>query len=301
MRPLQIQAFKEHGAVLLKGVFLPWISLLERGVASHRANPSPLAELHRDTTGSARCFFDDYCHYDHRILEIDRLVEESPAAALAGQLMQSRHVYFYHAHTLVKDAGVTKPTPWHHDQPYYPFDGSQNCSLWIPLDPIPRSSTLRFLRGSHRGPWYIPRKFATLQNYPVDFPLPTLSSFPKQLEASPLELPAEPDQFLDMPTELVESSSDVLEWPVEPGDAVAFHFRTLHAAGGNLSLELPRRVVALRFLGDDARRCSVPRPWKPGPPITGGLRPGQLVSEAYTARSLGEDRDFPFPRVWSAN
>ena len=34
-----------------------------------------------------------------------------------------------------------------------------NCSMWIPVDPVRRHSTLEFVAGSHRGPWLMPRSF----------------------------------------------------------------------------------------------------------------------------------------------
>ena len=58
----------------------------------------------------------------------------------------------------------------------------------------------------------------------------------------------------------------------QPGDILAFHFRTVHDAAGN---ELPsrRRAVSLRWLGDDARFAT--RPWPVSPPYRpDGLSPG---------------------------
>eukprot|EP00808_Paulinella_micropora_P004501 g44401.t1 len=260
----QAQAFQQDGVVKLPGLFRVWLDLLARAVDAHRANPSPLAEFHRDSPSDGSVFFDDYSNYEHPIKEIEEFVRQSDAGAAAAKLM---------------DPGVQRRTPWHHDQPYYPFDGSQNVSMWIPLDPVPVSSTIRFLRGSHRGPWYIPRKFATMQNYPLESPLPPLSSKPAAT-APPLHLSAVPDHFLDLPATELESATNVAEFALEPGDAIAFHFRTLHEAGGNLSLQRARRVLVVRFFGDDSRRCKVNRPWKPGPPILGDLAPGQFVSES---------------------
>ena len=31
----------------------------------------------------------------------------------------------YHEHVLTKEPGTTKRTPWHHDQSYYPIDGTK--------------------------------------------------------------------------------------------------------------------------------------------------------------------------------
>jgi len=43
---------------------------------------------------------------------------------------------FYHEHVLTKDPGTSKETPWHHDQSYYPVDGQNLVSLWIPVDAV---------------------------------------------------------------------------------------------------------------------------------------------------------------------
>jgi hypothetical protein len=51
--------------------------------------------------------------------------------------MGSESVVFYHEHVLTKEKGTSKATPWHHDQPYYPCDGDLNCTIWIPVDPVP--------------------------------------------------------------------------------------------------------------------------------------------------------------------
>ena len=73
---------------------------------------------------------------------------------------------FYHEHVLTKDPGTNKKTPWHQDQPYYPVDGSANCSIWMPIDPVSLDTAIEFVRGSHRwGKWFYPRKFATELNY----------------------------------------------------------------------------------------------------------------------------------------
>ncbi len=28
------------------------------------------------------------------------------------------------------------PAPWHHDLTFGPLEGSQLCSIWMPLDPV---------------------------------------------------------------------------------------------------------------------------------------------------------------------
>ena len=67
----------------------------------------------------------------------------------------------------------------------------------------------------------------------------------------------------------------VLEWALEPGDAVAFHYRTLHGARGNAGGDR-RRAFSLRLVGDDARY--VERPGRTSPPFPGhGMRPGERL------------------------
>ena len=58
---------------------------------------------------------------------------------------------------------------------------------------------------------------------------------------------------------------------------MAFAGKTLHGAPGNPSATASRRVVSLRFAGDDARVAA--RPWEVSPPVTGGLKDGQGLDE----------------------
>jgi ectoine hydroxylase-related dioxygenase (phytanoyl-CoA dioxygenase family) len=76
----------------------------------------------------------------------------------------------------------------------------------------------------------------------------------------------------------------IVEYAMEPGDAVAFHFRTLHGARGNRSGER-RRAFSLRFVGDNARY--VERPGRTSPPFPGhGMQAGDRLREDW------------FPVVW---
>ena len=56
---------------------------------------------------------------------------------------------FYHEHVLTKQPGTAKVTPWHHDQSYYPIDGDQIVSMWIPVDFVGLDAAIRFVKGSH--------------------------------------------------------------------------------------------------------------------------------------------------------
>ena len=53
---------------------------------------------------------------------------------------------------------------------------------------------------------------------------------------------------------------------MSPGDAVFFHFRTVHGAGG-VAGEGRRRVLSLRFCGEDVTHA--PRAWRTSPHFEG--------------------------------
>ena len=110
-------------------------------------HPGPYAaeNLHSHEAGR---FFDDYCNWQ-RIPEFREVIETSPAAQVAAELMQSQTAQVFHDHVLVKEPGTSKPTPWHQDGPYYfvegPADNQPSGHLWIRS----RDASLRCVAGSH--------------------------------------------------------------------------------------------------------------------------------------------------------
>jgi ectoine hydroxylase-related dioxygenase (phytanoyl-CoA dioxygenase family) len=245
-----VAAFQRDGATVLRDVVAPqWLEQLADGVEHNRRHPSDWAHWYTDAD-EAVGFWSDYVTWPV-VEQYRRVVFESGLAEIAGALMGSRTVRFFHEHVLVKEPGATEPTPWHHDDPYYGVDGMQNVSMWIALDAVPASSGLQFVAGSHRwGRRFVPRRF---------------------IDQSPYGDADERFELLPDGDELV-AGQRVLGWDVEPGDVLAFHYRTLHGAPGN-SLSTRRRAVSLRWLGDDARFGE--RPWTTSPPYEPeGLVPG---------------------------
>lgn len=261
----EITAFQRDSAVCLRQVFpVDWMEKIARGIERNLADPGPNSENLGDGGGK---FFNDYCNW-RSIPEFTDYVYRSPAAEIAARLMRSSQAIFYHEHILIKEPGATRPTPWHHDQPYYPVDGAQLCSIWMPIDPAPLASSLCFVKGSHGwGRWFTPRKFATLKNYQAEDEGCDLSRY----ETLP-DIDGQPERY------------EILSWALEPGDCVVFHGLTLHGAAGNASRDTSRRVIATRWFGDDARFAR--RPWAVSPPVTGGLQPGQSMACAE------------FPLIW---
>ncbi len=223
-----IEAFRREGACVIRGVFGDWVETLRAGIARNMAEPSADVKIYQGQNGAGR-FFGDYCNWQ-RIPEYKDFIFNSPAAGIGRQLMGSKSVRLFHEHVLVKEAGADVATPWHQDQPYYCVDGNDTVSIWIPLDRIPRERTLEFIGGSHKwGKFYRPERFnktALNENDGLE-PVPDING--------------KRDQY------------HILGWALEPGDAVAFSYKTLHGAPANTSRNEQRRAFSLRLLGDDAR------------------------------------------------
>ena len=256
--------FWRDGAVCVRGAFsAEQVALAEAAIEANLADLSPLAK--RASAADDGAFVEDFCSWQ-RLPAIEQFIRESGAARIAGELMGARTVRLYHDHVLVKEPGTRQRTPWHQDQPYYNIDGRQNVSFWIPVDPVSRASTLEFVAGSHLGPWLMPRSFMTSE----------AKWFP---EGSLMDLPD---------VEADRSGHRILGWDIEPGDVVAFHMLTLHAAAG-VEPGRRRRVFSLRVTGDDITHA--PRRWVTSPAFPG------LEAELPAGAPL-EHRLFPV--LWPA-
>ncbi len=257
-----VSAFARDGAVCIRGLLnAEELALLRAGIETNLAAPSPRAKV-ASRPDDPGFFIEDFCNWQE-IPAYEQFIFGSPLAHLAQRLMQSRSVRLYHDHLLVKEPGTRQRTPWHQDQPYYNIDGTQTVSMWIPVDPVPRESTLEFVAASHLGPWLMPRTFMDHQ----------AKWFP---EGSLADLPA---------IDADRAAFPIIGWAVEPGDMVCFHMLALHAAAG-----MPgggrRRVYSVRFLGDDVRHA--PRSWVTSPPFPG-------LAEVLPA---GAEMDHPlFPKL----
>ncbi|MFM7686290.1 MAG: phytanoyl-CoA dioxygenase family protein [Actinomycetota bacterium] len=255
--------FWADGAVCVRGAFTSdEVALARAAIDDNLASLSPLAK--RASSADDGAFVEDFCNWQ-RLPVMERFIRESGAARLAGELMGASRVRLYHDHVLVKEPGTRQRTPWHQDQPYYNVDGRLNISMWCPVDPVPVESTLRLVRGSHLGPWFMPRTF--LDGQARWFPEGALEELPV-IDGNP--------RF------------EILEWALQPGDAVFFHMLTLHGTEGVTGPDR-RRVLSVRFLGDDM--VHVVRPWTTSPPFPG------LVEELPDGAPLEHPL---FPVLWEA-
>ena len=248
-----IKSFQDDGVVLIKGLFADYVELIQMGIDYNIQNPGRYAaENIKDGEGGR--FFDDYCNWN-RISQFQEVIKNSKVAEVAAGLMKSKTVQVFHDHVLVKEPGTSKPTPWHQDSPYYFVEGSQTVSFWSPVDAV-TDATLRCVAGSHK--W----------SKPV---LPT-----RWLNEDKFYK----DTFKYMPVPDPDAEGmRILEWDMDPGDAVAFHYRILHGARGN-ETKKRRRAFSLRLVGDDARY--VERPGPTSPPFPGhNMKPGDRLREDW--------------------
>ena len=140
-----VARYRSDGAICLRGAFsAEWIERLRRAVDDDIAAPGPMMRLNTPQGAPGR-FFVDFQLWQRHPAARD-FVHDSPAAEIARRLMRTREVVYYHDHLLVKEPGTRERTPWHHDQPYYPIDGEQIVSLWLPLDPVDRGTCVEYVK-----------------------------------------------------------------------------------------------------------------------------------------------------------
>ena len=221
-----VEEFRTRGATVLRGCFTDWMDRLRAGVDYNMEHPAPNARDYRTDEGGR--FLSDYCNWD-RIDAYREFIFNSPAARIGAELMGSTSVRLFHEHVIVKTPKTGMPTPWHQDLPYYCLDATQTVSIWIPMDEVPRERTLEFVAGSHLwGKHFRPQRFdGTALN--------------------------ENDGLEELPDiDGHREDYDIIGWALQPGDAVAFDYRTVHGAPANNSATAQRRAFSLRLVGDDA-------------------------------------------------
>ena len=147
-----IDTYQRDGVIVIRGLFKEHVETLRKGVARNMEEPGPFASENKKEGETGR-FFDDYCNWQ-RIEEFAEVIEKSPAAEVAADLMKSDRVQFFHDHVLVKEPGTPKPTPWHQDGPYYFVNGRQTISFWSPATIVdaPPAAPTRSKSVEDRGP-----------------------------------------------------------------------------------------------------------------------------------------------------
>ncbi len=225
-----INAYWEDGAVCLAGAFgADWLAVLAAGIQRNLDNPGWQSRVYTRDRGPAAGFFFGDAGVWRDIPEYEDFLFDSPAAGIAGALTGAAEINIFFDGCFVRAAHTPSRTPWHQDVPYWPIEGDHMCSIWVPLDPVPRAGSVEFVRGSHRwGKVYKPKSFfKSKEDY--DFRGGGLEAMP--------EFEALGDRY------------DLIGWEMAPGDALCFHGHVIHGAAGN-ETGIERRTFQARFSGD---------------------------------------------------
>jgi len=220
-----IKEYERNGAVHLPGLIAPHhVALLERGIDRNIREPSPRFKdfgAHSDRPGAC---IEDHWSWPH-ILEYVEFFQSSCIAETAGLILCCKEIRLLEDQYLQKAASSLTVSPWHQDQPFYAVSGPW-ISFWIALDRMAADDALEVVAGSHVSGRLYPSK-----------------SLAGGHSISPM-----PDQLPDHGHE--PSDWKILRWPLEPGDAIAFHPFAIHGNSGNLAKSRARRFVA-RFASED--------------------------------------------------
>jgi len=225
-----VAQYQTDGAVVLRNVIDGhWLEVLADGVERNLKNPGPLARTYtRNEETSDGFFFGDAAVWQ-RVPEYEDFLFHSPVAQIAAVLTGASQVNLYFDGVFIRSKYTPSRTPWHQDVPYWPIEGDQMCTVWIPLDHVPRDGSVEYVKGSHRwGKVYRPKSF-----FKVDEDYAFNDSGLKPM----------PD-FANLRDEY-----ELLGWEMNPGDVQCFHGHIIHGAAGN---ETPqwRRTFQARLAGD---------------------------------------------------
>lgn len=149
-------------------------------------------------------------------------------AEIARQLAQVDRIRLWHDHLLVKMPGDSKPTAWHQDYPYWPFDRTGQLSCWMALEDVPEEQgCMSFIPGSHK--WG---------------------------ELDPIELDKPADIF-DMVPDKDTEELEAVPVPLEAGSCTFHNSLTFHYAGPNTTDQHRWGMVTIytpdgvRYTGDE--------------------------------------------------
>ncbi len=240
--PATQAAYRADGAVCLRQAFDPdWLEKLGRGIARNLAAPGKFFRRLSPEEGRGGFFTDMWSWFE--IEEFRDFAFHSPAAALAAQLMGSREVRLLQDTWFVKLPGTAERTPWHHDHVVQgPF-----CSIWLPLDPHPRGTSLELVRGSHLwGRLFMPPAY--FEEHPEA--LAPAQRYYREFHGSAQE---RGDLYALTPDiEADRDAYEILSWDLEPGDCIVFNALTLHGAPGNAGTGSSARRFVTRWTGEEA-------------------------------------------------
>jgi len=243
-----VTAFQRDGIVCLRQVFDPsWVAelrdLAEEMLTASDRHPDQSQELATDDAGGR--FFNEMFIWP-RHAGFEQAVFGSPAAPVVGRLMGAAKINILFDQLLIKEPGTGEPTPWHHDLPFWPFQGDRICTLWLALDEVSdETGAVEYIKGSHAwGRQFQPTSFVGDGRYQQEG-METIPDF-----------------------ETMRDELDIVSFEMQPGDCTVHHGLTVHGAPGNARPDRRRRAYITRWAGDgvtyDPREGTQPMLRDPG-------------------------------------
>ncbi|MBV8568209.1 MAG: phytanoyl-CoA dioxygenase family protein [Methylobacteriaceae bacterium] len=264
-----VRTYERDGAICLRGALGPqWLAAIAEGIETDRRSPGRFFRDQTPASSPAKYVFSYWIWRDNAPFR--RVIFDSPAGGIAARILGAERVTMIMDNWFLREAGATNGAPWHHDEPYFDFDGGRMCAIWIPLEPATPDEGLTFVAGSHRwGKLFMPLNFR---------------------DRIPFEGVAGEGGYAPVPDiDAVPGAYEFLSWEMAAGDCLIFDLRTLHeATAGTKPLQRTIRRLSLRFADQDVR-------FKPRGPWTEEISKF-LIDEGQAAGGL---LDCPMlPVVW---
>jgi ectoine hydroxylase-related dioxygenase (phytanoyl-CoA dioxygenase family) len=253
-----VTRYHEDGVVRYRGAFSSReMAIFEDAYQVLMDNPTS-KQMELETSGGGRFAADLTNRSESAVAQLERVFAETCVADLAQVCMGSASVWFYYEQVWLKE-GQARRTPWHQDASYLPVEGPHVIRLWIPLDPVPPSGNLEFIRGSHaNNVLYVPSKWNPDDQTEALYTAECMQPLPNIEEH--------------------RADWDIVSFDTGPGDVIMFHTDVLHG-GAATATGQRRRSLSLMFYGEDAKYVVRPVPEQDASLISEGLptTPSELV------------------------
>jgi hypothetical protein len=230
--------FLRDGVVCLRNIIDPqWIELTREGMEELRQAPSPYATV---VDAGELYFYVDQMPSLHN-KKLRRVAFESGTADIAKQLIGVPQLRWLYDQLFYKGSGKVAETPWHQDTAYAPFEGMNIIRIWMPVDPVPRATTIEVVRASHL--WNVV--------YATAVPQVLLDNKESTTESKFSYLDKQTENLPDVPEiEAHRDSFEIIGHAVNPGDVVVFNYHILHHAGAGMNPNAKRRALAILYADD---------------------------------------------------
>lgn len=267
LQDAEVETFWRDGAIVLRNVISQeWISRLRAVIDELMVQSAP--DISSVTSDGK--FLNGSNLYMSKS-EVKAFIFDEDVAGIAQRFLKSEKVNFFYDQLLIKEPGSVEKTLWHHDLAFWPVDGDQIISIWVPLDrATPENGVVSYVQGSHRwGKLFRPQFVDDTINGNQDYPGKKNSLY----EPVP-DIDGDPEKY------------KLLTWSLDPGDVLIHHALTLHGAPGNLSTSQRRRAWAFRWFGDDVVFHRRPGDSLDRPGVISPLKDGDPVDSPFFPRVL---------------